>query len=91
MPDITLHITTKNLSPSELQKLHRDIALLKRGFTEARRAALIFGNQIETTFKQIQTARNLFIGDSTELPPQNIVANALNSIRPVRFASPELL
>ncbi len=85
MPDITLHITTDNLSPDELRKVHRDIALLKRGFVDAGRAAFIFGNQIQTVFKQLQIS--ISDTDDNTTSPQVAVANAIESFAKARLAA----
>ena len=85
MPDITLHITTDNLSPDELRKVHRDIALLKRGFVDAGRAAFIFGNQIQTVFKQLQISISDTVDNTTS--PQVAVANAIESFAKARLAA----
>lgn len=85
MPDITLRITTNNLSTTELEKLHRDIALIKRAFNEAGRAALIFSANIQTTFKQLQIARNRITASEPISTYQNISENILNSLRNVRL------
>lgn len=85
MPDITLRITTENLSTTELQKLHRDIALVKRAFNEAGRAVLSFTTQLQTTFKQLQITRNQKTALDTEGTHQNIALNTQNSIRKARL------
>ncbi|MYF99250.1 hypothetical protein F4212_08975 [Candidatus Poribacteria bacterium] len=87
MPDITLRITTNNLSTAELEKLHRDIALIKSAFNEAGRAALIFSANIQTTFKQLQIARNRIIASEPISTYQNISENALNLLHKGRLDS----
>lgn len=85
MPDITLRITTNNLSTTELEKLHRDIALIKRAFNEAGRAALTFSTNIQTTFKQLQIARDQITASEPISTYQDISENTLNSLRNVRL------
>lgn len=85
MPDITLRITTNNLSTTELEKLHRDIALIKRAFNEAGRAALTFSTQIQTTFKQLQIAKDQITASEPISTYQDISENTLNSLRNVRL------
>ena len=85
MPDITLHITTNNLSAIELEKLHRDIALIKRAFNEAGRAALTFSTQIQTTFKQLQIAKDQITASEPISTYQDISENTLNLLRNARL------
>jgi len=81
MPDITLRITTRNLSTTELEKLHRDIALIKRAFNEAGHAALTFSTQIQKMLNQLQTTGNQKTASETELTHQTIAVNTIKSIR----------
>lgn len=81
MPDITLRIAIDNLSTTELQKLHRDIELIRRAFNAVGRAARTFSTQMQTTFKRFEITGNQKTASETELTHQNIAVNTLNSVR----------
>ena len=59
MPDITINFRTENLTRSEREKLLRDIAILKRGFSEAQRAANDFGQQTRRTLELVTQIPNV--------------------------------
>jgi len=59
MPDITINFRTENLTRSEREKLLRDIAILKREFSEAQRAANDFGQQTQRTLELVTQIPNV--------------------------------
>ena len=59
MPDITINFRTENLTRSEREKLLRDIAVIKREFSEAQRAANDFGQQTRRTLELVTQIPNV--------------------------------
>ena len=59
MPDITINFRTENLTRSEREKLLRDIAVIKREFSEAQRAANDFGQQTKRTLELVTQIPNV--------------------------------
>ena len=65
MPDITITINAKNLTGREVQKLQRDLTILKQGFNDAGSASKDLGSQTLTAYKQVERVSGVVNSIST--------------------------